>query len=279
MMSLWRLKERFMAYTVKQLSEVSGVSVRTLHWYDLKGLLKPAYVGDNGYRYYEEEQVLLLQQVLFFRELGFKLGDIGKVLARDDFDKASALKLHKQTLLKDIDRKKQLVSTIEKTILHLGEKKVIKDKELYAGFENMTETELENMSQEDKLAFVKKFPADFASWGKEEWKKHLSDADVIYKDLEIAIEAELNEVSEEVQKIIHRHFLHGCEIDPHGMNKAGYLSLADTYMGKFPDSFENFPNMRKKHSAGMDVFFQKYHPKMLEFLVKGMRFYADKNLS
>ena len=58
-----------MAYTVKELAELSGVSVRTLHFYDEVGLLKPVYVGENSYRYYEREQLLLLQQILFFREL------------------------------------------------------------------------------------------------------------------------------------------------------------------------------------------------------------------
>ncbi|WP_316358480.1 MerR family transcriptional regulator [Candidatus Neptunichlamydia sp. REUL1] len=54
-----------MSYTVKKLPELSGVSIRTLRWYDEVGLLKPAYYGSNGYRYYEEEQILRLQQTLF----------------------------------------------------------------------------------------------------------------------------------------------------------------------------------------------------------------------
>lgn len=59
-----------MAYTVKELAKISGVSVRTLHWYDEIGLLKPFSKGANNYRYYEEQQLLRLQQILFFKELG-----------------------------------------------------------------------------------------------------------------------------------------------------------------------------------------------------------------
>ncbi len=55
----------YLSYTVKKLPELSGVSIRTLRWYDEVGLLKPAYYGSNGYRYYEEEQILRLQQTLF----------------------------------------------------------------------------------------------------------------------------------------------------------------------------------------------------------------------
>ena len=69
-----------MAYTVKKLSELSGVTVRTLHFYEELGILKPAYHGSNGYRYYEESELLQLQQILFFKELGFTLKQIQKVL-------------------------------------------------------------------------------------------------------------------------------------------------------------------------------------------------------
>src|ERR1051325_8194832 len=103
-----------MAYTVKKLAKLSGVSVRTLHFYDEIGLLKPAYYGDNGYRYYEEEQLLQLQQVLFFRELGFELSEIQKILASKDFDRISALERHKKILQTNITKTKTLIGTIEK---------------------------------------------------------------------------------------------------------------------------------------------------------------------
>ncbi len=65
-----------MSYTVKKLSKLSGISIRTLRFYDRIGLLRPAFYGENNYRYYEEEQILMLQQILFYRELGFPLSDI-----------------------------------------------------------------------------------------------------------------------------------------------------------------------------------------------------------
>jgi len=124
-----------MRYTVNKLAKLSGVSVRTLHWYDEIGLLKPAFYQTNGYRYYEEEQLLLLQQILFFRELGFKLNDIQKILDSSDFDKIKALYAHKSTLEKSVNRMHTLIHTIDKTILHLRGKKTMVDKELYSGFD------------------------------------------------------------------------------------------------------------------------------------------------
>ncbi len=70
-----------MAYTVKQVAAMSGVSVRTLHFYDETGLLKPSYHGANRYRYCEEPELLTLQQILFYRELGFELKEIVRLPA------------------------------------------------------------------------------------------------------------------------------------------------------------------------------------------------------
>src|ERR1700691_2339019 len=103
-------------YTVKEVAKLSNVSVRTLRFYDEIGLLKPAFYGDNGYRYYEEEQLLILQQILFFRELGFELKQIRRVLGRSDFDKMVALSSHRQVLKKNLEQTRKLIKTIDKTI-------------------------------------------------------------------------------------------------------------------------------------------------------------------
>src|SRR5438874_5680632 len=107
-----------MAYTVKQVAALSGVSVRTLHFYDQTGLLKPAYVGANGYRFYEEPQLLTLQQILFYRELGFELKQIKRILSRADFEKIAALRSHRNVLRKNLARTQPLIPTIDKTIEH-----------------------------------------------------------------------------------------------------------------------------------------------------------------
>src|SRR6476646_3176660 len=108
-----------MRYTVNKLAKLSGVSPRTLRFYDEIDLLKPAFYGDNNYRYYEEEQLLMLQQILFYRELGFSLNVIQKIISSDDFNKIDALISHKQVLAGSLDRTKKLIKTIDQTILHL----------------------------------------------------------------------------------------------------------------------------------------------------------------
>src|ERR1700745_831125 len=92
--------EGSMAYTIKQVAAMSGVSVRTLHFYDETGLLPPAYRGGNGYRFYEEPQLLTLQQILFYRELGLELKQIEQILSQPDFEKLAALESHRKVLKK-----------------------------------------------------------------------------------------------------------------------------------------------------------------------------------
>lgn len=123
-----------MSYTVKKLAKLSGVSIRALRFYDAIGLLKPAYYADNKYRYYEEEQILKLQQILFYRELGFSLNDIQKIISSDAFNKIDALISHKQILTQNLDRTKTLINTIDQTIAHLRGKITMSNEELFAGF-------------------------------------------------------------------------------------------------------------------------------------------------
>ena len=123
-----------MAYTVKQVAAMSGVSIRTLHFYDEIGLLKPADHSASGYRLYEEQELLTLQQILFYRELGFELKKIKRVLSRRDFEKVAALKSHRKVLQQNLSRTRTLIETIDKTIQHLTRRKKMTSSEMFAGF-------------------------------------------------------------------------------------------------------------------------------------------------
>ena len=123
-----------MSYTVKQVAKMSGVSVRTPHFYDETGLLKPASHGANGYRCYEEQQLLTLQQILFHRELGFELKQIKDILGRPDFEKVAALESHRKVLRKNLARTSTLIETIDKTIMHLKGIKKMNGEEMFPGF-------------------------------------------------------------------------------------------------------------------------------------------------
>ncbi len=135
-------------YTVKQLADLAGVSRRTLHYYDEIGLLPPTDTGGNGYRAYADADLLRLQQILFFRELGFSLKEIGKVIDRPDFDQLQALRDHKRALQKRAQRLDNLIGTIDKTILHLEGRIIMDKKTIFEGFSEEKQKEYEQEARQ-----------------------------------------------------------------------------------------------------------------------------------
>ena len=121
-------------YSVKELAKLSGVSARTLQYYDNIDLLKPALRTEAGYRYYGERELLQLQQILFYKEMQFTLNQIKEILNDPEFDLVAALKNQKENLIKERSRMDVLISTIDKTILHLKKEKImLAPEELYEG--------------------------------------------------------------------------------------------------------------------------------------------------
>lgn len=128
--------QKLMSYTVHELASLASITVRTLHYYDQIGLLKPSSIAKNGYRQYEETELLRLQQILFFRELAFSLEDIKHMLDRPDFRMVNALRDQKKLMQLKRVRLDGLMKSIEKTIRHMTIKKPIKDEELYDAFKD-----------------------------------------------------------------------------------------------------------------------------------------------
>ncbi len=121
-------------YTVNQVAKLAGVSVRTLHHYHDIGLLTPACIGENGYRYYGEAELLRLQQILFYREFGLSLSEVSALLDASDFDRMAALRAHRSRLREEVNRYRLLLRTIDRTIADIkGDGKMNVEK-LYEGF-------------------------------------------------------------------------------------------------------------------------------------------------
>jgi DNA-binding transcriptional MerR regulator len=120
--------------TVKQLAAISNVTVRTLHYYDEIGLLRPASVGANGYRYYGRTEQLRLQRVLFHRELGVPLDAIAELLDLEGQDQISVLEQHREKLETERERYRVLIETINCTIDGLKGETKMSNADLYKGF-------------------------------------------------------------------------------------------------------------------------------------------------
>ncbi len=131
-------------YTVTQLARLSGVSVRALHHYDAIGLLKPAHVGDNSYRYYGRAELLRLQDILFHRELGVPLAKIAELLDAGEEDRLGMLKKHRRALSDRIEQTRSLLDTIDRTIAEIDGGQDMKDADFFKGFAPEKQDEYED---------------------------------------------------------------------------------------------------------------------------------------
>lgn len=106
-----------MRYTVSEIAKLTGVSVRTLHYYDEIGLLKPGEVIlDTGYRYYTQSEIEQLQQILFFRELDFPLKEIKTIMTASNYNKQQALKNQKELLVLKKNRLENLIMLLDSNL-------------------------------------------------------------------------------------------------------------------------------------------------------------------
>lgn len=101
---------------ISEVATLTGISVRTLHYYDEIGLLKPDALAENGYRVYTDAELETLQQILFFRELGFPLKDIQAIMENPDYDRQRALQNHKELLLQKRSHIDELLKLVEQSL-------------------------------------------------------------------------------------------------------------------------------------------------------------------
>lgn len=123
---------------INEVAKLTGVTVRTLHYYDEIGLLHPCEITESGYRIYDEDSLEKLQQILFFRELDFPLNEIKEIMENPNYDKNQALNKQKELLTKKRDRMNQLIALINHTI----------EGENYMSFQEFDMTEIEKMKKE-----------------------------------------------------------------------------------------------------------------------------------
>ncbi len=120
---------------VKEVSTLTGVSVRTLHHYDAIGLLVPDGVTDAGYRLYSDENVATLQQILFFKELGFSLKRIKELIDSPSFDRREAFEMQRKMLVAKRRQLDEMIQTIDKTIGQEKGEYQMTNEERFKGFD------------------------------------------------------------------------------------------------------------------------------------------------
>ncbi|NER14681.1 MerR family DNA-binding transcriptional regulator [Leptobacterium flavescens] len=247
-------------YSVKQLSELAGVSIRTLHHYDRIGLLKPSFRSEKGYRFYERKELLLLQQILFYKELGFALSDIDAIINDPSFNLVVALESHKKELKKRFSSLKQLLKTVDKTIVELKNKeKMMTDDEIYAGFPAKEAAKYRKEAVEkwgeDKITEVEDRIREMEKQGWEDTQKKGEEINWLLADL---MDLKIDDIR--VQKGVEMHFRHMNTF--YEVNKERYLDL-----GKMYTEDDRFT-----------AFYGKYREGLADFLYAAIQVFCENDL-
>ena len=132
-----------MTYTINKLAKLSGVTTRTLRYYDEIGLLPPARVTEAGYRIYEKVQVNTLQQILFFKALDFSLETIKRFIHSENFDRKQAFETHLAALQHKKNQLEVLITNVAQSLAEIEGEKTMSDQEKFEGFKDTLITENE----------------------------------------------------------------------------------------------------------------------------------------
>ncbi|MDZ5254566.1 MerR family transcriptional regulator [Clostridium sp. LIBA-8841] len=248
-------------YKVKEVSEITGVSIRMLHHYDKIGLLRPTAISNAGYRLYDDKDLELIQQILIYRELDFSLKEIKDILNNNNLDLRKLLKLQKQLIIDKRDKLNKIVDTIENTIKNMEGEIIMEKKGMFEGFDiekhnKLYEDEVEKKyGESDAYNESKKKTSKYS---KEDWNNIMEEIDGVYREL---AELKDRDVSDEkVQELVHNWRMlitknfYNCSIEI-------FSGLADMYIYD-----ERFTKNIDKYGEGF-----------ANFLSEAMKYYCNRN--
>ena len=231
-----------MKMQIKEFAEFTGVSVRTLHYYDEIGLLRPAYVDQaTGYRFYNESCLLRMQEILFYRELDFSLKSIGEILTSPNYDKNKALKEQKHLLTLKKERLERLISAIDGAV---------KGENIMTAFDN-SEFEKYKVEAQEKWGNTdayREHAEKTKNYSKQKWSNLAEGMDHIMGEFAVCMKTGKMSNSEEAQSIVKMLQSHITE---------NYYSCTNEILaglGKMYVADERFKKNIDKHAEGTAAF-------------------------
>lgn len=246
-----------MAYTINQLAKIATISVRTLHHYDEIGLLNPSRLRPNGYREYEEAELLKLQQILFFRELDFPLAEIKRIISSPHFNMRLALTDQRQLIELKKKRLDGLIATIDKTLKKITHHTRMHDNELYTSFDT---------AEEDQYAAEAK-----ARWGHTEAYKQSQER---YKKMSKDDIARIKKESDELMKKIVANRAQGAQSpDIQQLIAQHYNNLRHFY----EPNLEMYRGLAEMYVADprFTAYYEKYDKNLAQFMKEAMCAFCD----
>ena len=223
-----------MEYSIQELSRLSGVTTRTLRWYDQIGLLKPSRVAESGYRYYGKAEVDRLQDILYYRALGVGLARIKECLDDPSFDRLAALKRHLAALEAERERLEKLIRSVKDTIAAEERNEIMSDEQKFEAFKQRTVAHNEEVYGAEIRSKYGDETVDAANAAvmnltQEQYQEWTDLGQAIQTRLEAAVQAGLSPESEVGKELcaLHRRWLTitGSRYDP-----AKHRGIAELYV-------------------------------------------------
>ncbi len=251
-----------MSYTVKKVADIVGVSVRTLQYYDKIGLLKPETISSSGYRLYSDDNLLKLQEILFFKELGFELSQIKTIMTSPNYERKAALVSHRELLIEKKKRLEKIINSVEKT-LDLIQGGIIMDKnEMFSAFDmEEIEKHKQKYAEETRQKYgnsqaYKESQEKTSKYTKDDWAKVMGKGGEIFQ--KIANYMDKPPSAPEVQSAIEEWRQH----------------ITESFYNCTPEIFRGLSAMYisdERFTENID----KTKPGLAKFLSSAMRIYCD----
>lgn len=249
-----------MALTVKAVADLAGISIRALHHYDEIGLLKPAGQSASGYRLYSQQDLERLQQILFFRELGFGLKEIREIIDSPGFDRRQALLTHRAALQQRRERIDRLINTVDRTLASIEKEDapMTKDemKDLFDGFDP-SEHEDEARQRWGGSREFEESRERTRKYTRADWENIKAEAGEIYQNLANLMDRDPGDAA--VQEWIGRWHQH--------INRWYYTCSLEVFRGLGEMYVQD-----ERFTKNID----KTRPGLARFLRDGMRVYCDR---
>jgi len=231
-----------MKLQIKEFAELTGVSVRTLHYYDEIGLLAPSDVNEvTGYRHYDEKSIIRMQEILFYRELDFSLKSIKEILASPDYDRNKALIEQKQLLTIKKERLERLICAIDCTVNGENVMKAFKNSE----YEKYRDEAKERWGNTDAY---KEHTEMTKGYSEDKWSDLFEGMDGIMEEFSLCVKNNMEADSEEAQGLV-KNLQDYITENFYRCTKDILAGLGQMYV-----SDERFKNNIDKHADGTAQF-------------------------
>lgn len=222
-------------YTITELAKLSGVSTRTLRYYDETGLLHPSKVAKNGYRFYDTQKIDELQAILFYKQMGLSLAHIKELIKQPDYDALKVLISHKENLLKQKKQLNDMLHILDQTINYYKGENNMKNEDKFNLFKQQAmEQNEEKYGKELRKTYgedvIEASNDNFSNLSENEFTDATKSEEILFKSLIEIEQLEEFELTSELSNIVYNAHKHWLSTMSGMYSKEYHRQMVDLYL-------------------------------------------------